>query len=414
MAIRVGIVGLGRGLTFARLRTAALGLELVALCDTWEERLREVAPRLGVTAYTDYDAFLAHDLDAVVLANWFHEHAPFAVKALAAGKHVLSETAACFTLAQGVELARAAERSGRVYMLAENYAYMRAVQELRRLYQAGEVGTFLYGEGEYVHPMSARELNSISPGLDHWRNWLPATYYCTHSLAPVMAVTDTRPVAVSGFVIPHDPLDENKALTVRRMDTASMIVVRMDNGAIVKLLQYDLRGEGNWVRIHGNRGLMENLRHGDQEAVRVRTEAFDAPGGEAVERVYRPEFPFAEEESRGAGHAGSDYFAYHAFAEAIRRGEQPYLDVHRGVAMSIVGALAWRSALQGSAQLAVPDFRDETQRAAFERDDWAPGPGGAPISVLGEVALRPEGVAYAEEVWRDTGDLLYGHRLGTL
>ena len=45
-------------------------------------------------------------MDAVVLANYFHEHAPFAVQALKADKHVMSETAACHTLAEGVALAR--------------------------------------------------------------------------------------------------------------------------------------------------------------------------------------------------------------------------------------------------------------------------------------------------------------------
>ena len=80
--IRVGVVGVGRGQSFAYGAKAA-GMELVAICDTWEERLRQVGQNLGVTTYTDYDKFLEHELDAVVLANYFHEHAPFAVKALA-------------------------------------------------------------------------------------------------------------------------------------------------------------------------------------------------------------------------------------------------------------------------------------------------------------------------------------------
>ncbi|MFH1084132.1 MAG: Gfo/Idh/MocA family oxidoreductase, partial [Chloroflexota bacterium] len=68
--IRVGVVGIGRGQTFARGAERA-GMELVALCDIWEEKLREVASAYGVAAYTDYDRFLEHDLDAVVLANYF-------------------------------------------------------------------------------------------------------------------------------------------------------------------------------------------------------------------------------------------------------------------------------------------------------------------------------------------------------
>ena len=57
--IRIGVVGVSRGRTFARGSEAATGLRLVALCDTWQERLeqerRELAARgTAVTTYTDY------------------------------------------------------------------------------------------------------------------------------------------------------------------------------------------------------------------------------------------------------------------------------------------------------------------------------------------------------------------------
>ena len=95
--IRVEIAGAGRGQSFmpepAEVADAVVR-ELVAVCDVWEDRLREVALRRGVAAYMDYDRFLEHpDRDAVVLANHFHGHAPFAVKALEAGFRVMSGTA---------------------------------------------------------------------------------------------------------------------------------------------------------------------------------------------------------------------------------------------------------------------------------------------------------------------------------
>ena len=48
---------------------------------------------------------------------------------------------------------------------------------MRRLYQAGEVGEFKYGEGEYVHPDPAAVKLGRSVGVTHWRN---CTYdrYC--------------------------------------------------------------------------------------------------------------------------------------------------------------------------------------------------------------------------------------------
>ncbi|MBI4552670.1 MAG: Gfo/Idh/MocA family oxidoreductase [Candidatus Latescibacteria bacterium] len=407
--IRVGVIGVGRGSGFARGAGPSLGMKLVALCDTWEERLLKVGKELGVTTYTDYDTFLEHDMDAVILANYFHQHAPFAIKALRAGRHVMSETAACFTLAEGVALVREVEKRGKVYMFAENYPYMAFNQEMRRLYHDGKIGEFKYGEGEYVHPMSARDVNSISCGVNHWRNWLPATYYCTHALAPVMFITDTRPVKVNGFVVPYDAHDPVKAgHTAMRSDTASMIALRMDNGAVVKLLQVGLRGHGNFVRIHGNRGLMENLRHGNQSLLRVRIEPFEKKPSEVAEQVYAPNFPVFAEAAARAGHGGGDFFMNYHFAEAIRKDEPPYLDVYRGVAMSIVGSLAYRSALADSAPLEVPDFRKEAARRTYEHDDWSPDPTTRRPpdpwpSVLGDITPTKAGLAYARKVWRELG-----------
>ena len=406
--IRVGVVGVGRGRGFAHGAGPHLGMELVALCDRWEEKLRAVGDELGVATYTDYDKFLEHDMDAVILANYFHEHAPFAVKALRAGFHVMSETAACHTLAEGVELVRAVEKSGRIYMFAENYPYMLFNQEMRRLYQKGKVGTFMYGEAEYVHPMAADHGNRLSPGLNHWRNWIPATYYCTHALAPVMFITDTWPVKVNGFVMPYREDDPVAQRRVRQGDASSMIALRMDNGAVVKLLQVYLRGHGVWVRIHGSRGLMENLRVGDRKMVRLVREQYHERRTDPDEQLYLPDFPHHHREALKAGHGGGDFFMNYHFGEAIRRNEPPYLDVYRGVAMSIVGPLAYRSALDDSAPLEVPDFRKEAPRRKYAKDDWSPDPDrrrpGQPWpSIEGKKTMSPEAVAYARKVWRQNG-----------
>jgi predicted dehydrogenase len=406
--IRVGVVGVGRGSGFARGAVEPLGMKLVALCDTWEERLNALGKELNVSTYTDYDKFLEHDMDAVVLANYFHQHAPFAIKALKAGKHVMSETSACFTLAEGVALIEAVEKSGKIYFFAENYPYMAFNHEMRRLYQKGEMGKFLYGEGEYVHPMIASSGNSIAPGMNHWRNWHPATYYCTHSLGPVMFITDTMPVKVNGFVVPYDYDDKNLRMRVRVADVACSIIVRMDNGAITKAIHGGLRGHGNWVRIHCNKGLMENLRVGDYNMLRVRKEPFDKKAGEPVEKIYKPEFPAYARDAGRHGHGGGDFFTNYFFAQAIKTGQQPYMDVYRGVAMSIVGILAYKSALNDSNTFEVPDLRKKSERAKYAKDDWNPDPArrkkGYPLpSILGEIKPSKEAIASARKIWAAKG-----------
>lgn len=404
--IRVGVVGVGRGTMFAR-QAQQVGMELVALCDTWEEKLAAAGQQFNVTTYADYDRFLEHDMDAVITANFFHEHAPFAVKALNAGKHVMSECIASKTLGEGVALARAVEKSGKIYMFAENYAYFAYIQEMRRLYQKDEIGDIQYAEGEYNHPCDAITLNRLSPGVNHWRNHIPSTYYPTHAMAPLMHVTDTRPLSVNAHSIVRSAKDTEN-LFVRHGDPGSVILCRMDNGSVFRLMGLNLRGHGNWYRFHGTRGLMENMRTGNRDMLRIVHEEWDLREGDVKEKIYLPEFPVHADLARRAGHGGGDFFTNYYFAEAIRKNEQPYLDVYRGLDMSLISIQAWRSCLDNGSPYEIPDFRNESVRAKYENDDWSPFPEdrkpGQPLpSIKGEVEFTPEQYAAARKVWDEMG-----------
>jgi hypothetical protein len=84
--IKIGVLGAGRGRSYMNVADA-VGFELVAICDNWPEKLSAAAEDLGgVAGYAEYADFLRHPgLEAVVLCNFFHEHAPFAIEALDAG-----------------------------------------------------------------------------------------------------------------------------------------------------------------------------------------------------------------------------------------------------------------------------------------------------------------------------------------
>jgi predicted dehydrogenase len=406
--IRVGVIGVGRGRSFAGGASETVGMELVALCDHWEEKLDEAGREFGVATYTEFDRFLEHDMDAVVLANYFHEHAPLAIRALQAGKHVMSETAANTTLAEGVALCQAVEETGLTYMFAENYPYTVFNQEMRRVYQTGEIGTVTYAEGEYNHPMTAESQLRLAPGRHHWRNWLPSTYYCTHALAPLVYITDTMPVQVNALSIPCARVENEVA---RVSDAGSVILCRMDNGAVFRLFGLILPGHSCWYRVHGDRGAMEITRGGGYYGpgdVRVWHEEWDTPEGVATERVYQPQWPEHGDLAAQAGHGGGDFWTPFHFANAIRSGIPPFLDVYRGVAMSSVGIVAWKSALGDGAPVAVPDFRDATSRQDFENDHWSPwpadaGPGQPPPSILGIREPHPQGLARGRDIWNQMG-----------
>lgn len=406
--IKVGVIGVGRGQSFAQGATELVGMKLVAICDTWEERLKSVGKKYGVATYTDYDKFLEHDMDAVVLANYFHEHAPFAVKALKAGKHVMSECTCNSTLAEGVELCRTVEKTGLIYMLAENYPYTAFNMEMRRLYQTGEIGRVTYAEGEYNHPMDPESRLAISPGMYHWRNWIPSTYYCTHALAPLMFITNTMPVKVNGLSI---AIPEVNAKVVRKGDAGSVILCRMDNGAVFRIFGLIVPGHSNWYRIHGTKGAMETVRgpgYFGPGLIRVWHEEWDVKKGTILDRTYLPDWPEHGDLARRAGHGGGDFWTNFEFANAIKTGKPPFLDVYRGVAMSSVGILAWKSALEDGKPFEMPDFKKESDRKRYENDHWSPfpqdgKPGDAPPSILGFPKPTKEGLAMARKVWKRIG-----------
>ena len=185
-----------------------------------------------------------------------------------------------------------------------------------------------------------------------------------------MFITGTRPVKVNGFVLAYDYDDPEQRKTARRGDFASAIMLRMDNGAVCKLLQLGLRGEGIWVRIHGNRGLMENLRHGDKSMVRIVKEPWDREPDEPHEMIVKPDFGEHQAAIR-AGHGGGDYFMNLEFAHAIRVGEPPVLDVYSGVSSRSSGSSPTGRPSRTGAPVDVPDFRN-ARRARRTRTTTGP------------------------------------------
>jgi len=346
-------------------------MQVVAVCDR-DDRRREAATVLGAAAYRDVEPFLGHAMDAVILVNDFDQHAPVAIAALDRGLSVLSETAACRTVAEGVALVEAAERSAGVYMFAENYPYMPLAREMRRRYAAGDIGEVRYAEAEYLDEPA--DLMAMVDDRAHWRARTPATYYCTHSLAPVAAITGTRPVQVSGFVVPTAAGPQ--ALERARLGRgwAALLLVRLDNGALFKSLHGFLEaGQQAWVRLHGDRGLMENLRQGDTRTLRVVWDVEDGEDGRRAEEAYLPwppEFPATDADPLGDGVA--ETLMLRDFAEAVRHRTAPDQDVHFGVELSLTGIQAMRSSLAGSLPVEVPDLRRPVVRRMHAADDWFP------------------------------------------
>lgn len=375
--IKFGIFGLGRGSTFYNAVLTNNG-EIVAVCDRDEQKLAEAAEKLGrdVGLYRDFDSFLQHPgLEAIFLCNNFHQHAEFAIKALDAGIHVLSECTSNATMADGVALVRAAEKSSAIYMLAENYPFMKFNLEMKRIFDGGTLGKFLFGEGEYNHPLGPdnREyIRSVRPYERHWRNYLPRSYYITHSLGPLMHITGAMPKRICAMPV-FSPEHEDMLMGLDVGDKAAIITCLNDDGSVYRVTGCAAFGaHGSSYRICGDKGQVENLLDGT-ERVLLRYNEWEVPEGAEKINAYVPDWNDKESHLiTASGHGGSDFFVIRNFFTSIREGVRPFFDVYRATTMASVAILAHRSLLEGGVPYDIPDFHNESDRARYENDTQSP------------------------------------------
>lgn len=372
--IRLGVFGLGRGRSLFSSMLAA-GAQIVAVCEKDERKIEEalkISPDVAV--YRSFDEFIEHPMDAVMLCNYFNEHTEYAVRCLERNIHVLSETMSNTTMADGVKLVRAAEKSKAFYMLAENYPFMVFNREMRRVYSEGTLGHVLFAEGEYNHPLNPgnmAEVVKLRPSPEHWRNNIPITYYITHSLAPLMHITGQRPVRVSA--IPVYGYKEEIATPLNSRDRAAIITTLNDDRSVFRVTGCAAFGaHENSYRICGEHGQIENVR-GSGNKVMLNYDKWNIPEGMEEHNYYKPEFP--EEDKpllEKAGHGGSDFYVFREFISCIRENRRPEFDEYFATTMASVGILAHRSILDGSKTFDVPDFHKEEDRKLYENDFLTP------------------------------------------
>lgn len=371
--VRIGVVGVGRGSSMIRFCETAENAEVVAICDKWEEGLKRKKGELKdarITYYTSYDEFILHPgMDAVVLANYATEHAPFAIKAMKQGLHVFSEVLPCQTLSEAVALVETVESTGQIYAYGENYCFMPSPKEMRILYKEGKLGELEYAEGEYVH-----NCESIWPEItygerDHWRNYMHAFFYCTHSIGPIIHITGLRPVRVVGFEIPFNKRSERMG---KRSGIAGVEMLTLENGAVVKSIHGDLIKNSIWYCLYGTKGRMESSREDAENGCVMRLHTNLNPDAENLYpdncQTYEPTDALSKA-AQSYGHGAADFYTMYYFTRKILGDETAeVIDVYEALDMSLPGIMAYRSVLNGGIPMAIPNLRIKEERDKYRND----------------------------------------------
>ncbi|GAA2200384.1 Gfo/Idh/MocA family oxidoreductase [Sinomonas flava] len=161
--LRVAVIGAGYwGPNLARNFRASPDWELAAICDLDTTRASALAASIGgARVVGSLDELLdTVEVDAVAIATPARTHHGVALTALRADKHVLVEKPLADSLPRGRDMVAEAAARGLVLMADHTYCYTPAVQKIRDLVRAGELGEILYVDSVRIN------LGLVQPDVD--------------------------------------------------------------------------------------------------------------------------------------------------------------------------------------------------------------------------------------------------------
>lgn len=145
MKTKISIIGCGYwGPNLLRSCLTQPDAEVTAVADNSSQRRFFVQTHFPGIRTVDSPEVAIDLADAVIVSTPAETHYPLADKALAAGKHVLVEKPLARTVREVDELGRLALAAGKILMAGHTFLYHNAVQEVRRMIVAGELGEVRY------------------------------------------------------------------------------------------------------------------------------------------------------------------------------------------------------------------------------------------------------------------------------
>jgi predicted dehydrogenase len=196
--VAIGLIGAGgMGGNHLRLLSGRGDVEIAAICDVDRDRLAEatavVAKQSGrkPEAVTDLRRVLDdRHIEAIWIATPDHWHAPAAILALDAGKHVYVEKPCCHNLREGREMVRAVARSGKHLQVGTQSRSTAVVREAIARVHGGAVGEVLVAKA--WNSQRRRSIGKTGPSepppqldFDLWLGPAPAVPYRSNLLPGV-------------------------------------------------------------------------------------------------------------------------------------------------------------------------------------------------------------------------------------
>lgn len=359
--LKVGVLGLRRGVAHLRNMLRLDNVEVIGVCDrlpVLQERAAQLVGDRSTKILTEYEELLGLKPDAVVVATNGKMQVEHSIQAMEAGCAVLSEVPGAYTLEEVIRLRAAVEHTGCFYMFAENACFWDFMRYWRKWVIEGRLGPVPMAEGEYAHylpntldatdgtrltPSQAAGRKDVAP---IWRADQPPIQYLTHDLGPLLEMMDDRCVSVTcrnaPWWNPETPLRSDGQVAL--LETAKGSLIR-----ILVTLSTTVPSDHRF-RLLGTQGSLEWFLY--EGFTRVHGPAFgDFAGWSKAPVSITP--PGHDPHT---GHGGSDYLMAQAFVDAVLEGKPSPIDVYRMADYTLPGITAAESARLGGVPVSIPNL----------------------------------------------------------
>jgi len=257
--LKIGMVGIASFGEYRRERLREAGcFEMIALCDRNEKALTQACSEEDARGVNNFDELLSDpQIEGIVISTGIDTHAPFAIKAMQAGKHVFVEKPLCGTPDEIEQLVKTRDETGRVFGTghSDNHVDPFAALVLQMI-EEDKLGTVVAYEensshsgGLEIKPGDWRGLPDRNPGGMLMQCGVHAIHRINHMFGEIFGVS---------CMMRHDAHPDTKTADVAN------VLIRHKSGLVGTLNCYHVTGYCHELRVFGTKGNLYIDTHSKQ------------------------------------------------------------------------------------------------------------------------------------------------------
>ena len=402
--VRVGFIGLGdRGDGAVNRYTYLDGVEIVALCDIEEERVKDMNKLLAERGKPAADEYFGSteawkelcqrdDIDLVYIVTDWLNHTPMAVYAMEQGKHVAIEVPAATSIEECWQLVNTAEKTQRHCMMLENCVYDDFELTTLNMAQHGLFGEVIHAEGAYIHNLDPFWKNYYKAWRYHYNKDKRGDVYPTHGMGPACQVLNIHRGDKMNTLISMDTKAFNGLKVAEQHGEAdysytngdhTFTLIQTEKGKVIEIQHnvvtprpynrmYQVEGTEGFANKYPNEGFaIRTVRNIAEVKTQDDLSGSASDGEEYLSTEERNAYlekyqhPIVKDILKKAkevgGHGGMDFIMDYRLIYCLRNGLPLDQDVYDAAEWSCLGELSRVSIENGNIPVVMPDFT---------RGDW--------------------------------------------